>query len=61
MLLAILTGFTATLLGGRRPGVGPVLFGVTSNHGVHVGDVPVIGLWLLGLAFGALLWRDSRH
>ena len=58
--MAVLTGFTFTLLVTRRPGVGKVLFELSDSHGVHLGDVPVVGLWLVGTACGVLLWRDSR-
>ena len=58
--MAVLTGFTFTLLVTRRPGVGRVLFELTDSHGVHLGDVPVAGLWLVSMACGVLLWRDSR-
>jgi hypothetical protein len=58
--MAILTGFTGTLLVDRRPGLGPILVTLTADHGIHAGDLPVVGLWLVGLACGALLIRDSR-
>jgi hypothetical protein len=58
--MAILSGFTFTLLVIRRPRVGEVLFELTDSHGIHAGDLPVAGLWLVGLACGLLLWRDGR-
>jgi hypothetical protein len=58
--MAVLTGFTFTLLVTRRPGVGKVLFAFSEGHGVHLGDIPVAGLWVLGTVCGVLLWRDSR-
>jgi hypothetical protein len=60
VLLAILTGYTFTLLVMRRPRVGRVLFELSDSHGVHVGDIPVAGLWIVGMVCGVLLWRDSR-
>ena len=60
MLLAVLTGLAVTLLVGRRPGVGRILFSISEEHGVHAQDLPVIGVWVLGVVCAVLLWRDSR-
>ena len=58
--MAVLTGFTFTLLVTERPGVGKVLFELSDSHGVHLGALPVAGLWVLSTVCGVLLWRDSR-
>lgn len=58
LLAIVVTGLAATLLVGRRPGVGRILFSVSDTHGVHVGDIPVLVLWAIGLVCTALLWRD---
>jgi hypothetical protein len=57
--MAILSGFTFVLLVNRRPGVGRILFELTEEHGVHAGDVPVVGLWVLGMVCCVLLLRDA--
>jgi hypothetical protein len=46
-----------TLLLGQRPGVGNVLVTFGAGAGIHAGDLPVIGLWLLAAVCGVLLWR----
>ena len=58
--MAILTVFTAIILVARRPGMGRILFELTDSHGIHAGDVPVVGLWIVGLVCGVLLLRDSH-
>ena len=55
--MAIITGFTFVLLVNRRPGVGRVLVTLTPTHGIHVGDIPVAALWVLGMVVGAMLLR----
>lgn len=60
LLLAILTAFTAIILVARRPGMGRVLLELTDTQGVHAGDIPVVGLWLVGMVSGMLLLRDTR-
>jgi len=59
-MLVILTGFAAIMMVARRTGMGPSLVELTSEHGIHAGDLPVLALWLVGLVCGALLLRDSR-
>ena len=40
------------------PEQSPVVLELTSTHGVHGSDVPIILLWLVGVsALGALAWR----
>ena len=58
--MAVLTVLTFTLLVNRRPGVGKVLVELSPDHGVHVGDVPVAAVWVLGMVCLVLLWRDDR-
>ena len=58
--MAILTGLTFTLLVNRRPGVGRVVWEFSPEHGVHVGDVPVVAVWVLGMVCLVLLWRGDR-
>ncbi len=39
---------------------GRVLLALTSSHGVHVRDLPVVGAWLLGLAICLVLVRSRE-
>ena len=57
--MAVLTGLTFTLLVNRRPGVGRVLWELSPDHGIHVGDIPVAAVWVLGMVCLVLLWRDD--
>ena len=36
-----------------------MLVTVASGLGLHVGDLPVIGLWVAALVCGVLLWREQ--
>lgn len=40
----------AVLVPGQVPWSGPVLLSLTATHGVHLGDLAVVALWLLVLA-----------
>jgi hypothetical protein len=54
---AVLTGFAFLLLTGRYSNDGPVVVQVSSEHGLHAGDLFVMAGWALGmlaLAFVAL-------
>ena len=35
---------------------GPVLFAIGGGHGVHAGDLPVLGLWAIAMACCGGLW-----
>ncbi len=58
--MAILSGLTFMLLVNRRPGVGRVLVELSPSHGIHVGDIPVFAVWVIGMVSCILLLRDSR-
>ena len=47
------------LVAGHGPWTGRVLFTVSDSHGMHSGDVPVVLLWLAGMACSVALWRDD--
>lgn len=60
--LALIAAGTSTLLmllliAGHGPWSGATIWDVTENHGINVGDLPVLGLWLVGLAACGLLVR----
>ena len=60
VLMAILTGLTFVLLVNRRPGVGRIVVTLSPDHGIHVGDIPVFAVWVVGMVCCILLFRDSR-
>lgn len=45
-----LTYLVANLLFDTRAGEGPVILVLTHTHGVHLGDIPVVFAWLVGIA-----------
>ena len=47
---AVLSGFAFLLLTGRYINDGSVVITVTRNHGLHVGDLFVIGGWAVSMA-----------
>jgi hypothetical protein len=55
---AVLSTFAALLLNGRYRAEGPVVFTVTDDHGLHRGDILVLGGWLIGVIAIALLVLD---
>lgn len=55
---AVLSGFAFLLLTGRYIDDGPVLVSLTAHHGLHEGDLFVIGGWALAMA--ALVALVSR-
>jgi hypothetical protein len=57
-LVLILTSLMVMSLAGHTPWDGTVLLAITATHGVHEGDVPVLGAWLLGLLGCGWLWRN---
>ncbi len=59
---AVLCGFAFLLLTGQYINDGPVLVTVSRNHGVHVGDVFIVGGWAVGMiALLALTVMRSRR
>ena len=53
----IISVLTLLLLAGHSPWAGPLLVGVGDTHGLKVGDLPVLGLWLAGMVCSWFLWR----
>lgn len=62
VVAACLTYVVASLILDNREGEGRVVLELSSSHGVHSGDVPVMLAWLLGMLGCALiaLSRESR-
>lgn len=53
LLLAVAAGHTMLMLlliAGHGPWAGPVILTVTADHGLNVGDIPVLLVW------GAVMW-----
>lgn len=57
VVAAALTGLMMLLIAGHGPWAGEVIFKVAPTHGINSGDLPVIGLWLVGMAGVVLLAR----
>ena len=60
VLVGVLTLLTLLLLAGHGPWAGPVVWELSSDHGLNRGDVPVVAAYLVGLACCASLWRSAR-
>jgi hypothetical protein len=60
-LMLILTGLMLMSVAGHTPWDGTVLLSITTSHGLHEGDVPVLVAWLLGLLGCGWLWRNQSR
>jgi predicted outer membrane lipoprotein len=49
IVAAILSVFTALLLHGQYVDMGPVVLRLSTDHGIHRGDILIAGGWLVGL------------
>lgn len=54
--MLVLSTFLVMLLAGHEPWSGPVIWGFTRSHGLHITDVPLIVLWAIGMLGAAVLW-----
>lgn len=52
-----ITVLTVLLVAGHGPWAGGPLIGLGSDHGLNVGDVPVVAAWAAGMAACVTLWR----
>ena len=50
VVAACLSYVVASLLFDKRQGEGRVILVLTDSHGVHLGDIPVLFAWLVGMA-----------
>jgi hypothetical protein len=57
VVAAALTLLTLLLIAGHGPWAGPTVLQVSQGHGLNLGDVPVLGAWLVGLV--AVHWLDG--
>ena len=58
---AVLSVFAALLLNGRYRAEGHVLLRLSETHGIHRGDVLIVGGWLIGvIAVAMLLFERPR-
>jgi hypothetical protein len=57
----VLTVFAALLLNGRYRAEGPVLLSLSETHGIHRGDVLIVGGWLIGMIAVAVLVLERPH
>ncbi len=55
VVASCLTYVVANLILDQRQGEGPVILAITSHHGVHSGDIPVVVAWVVGVLGCALL------
>lgn len=50
VVIGVMSGFALLLLTGRYVNAGPVIASLTKNHGLHEGDLFVIGGWIAAVA-----------
>ncbi|WP_134766791.1 hypothetical protein [Nocardioides sp. 1609] len=60
VVVLVLTVLSLMLVKGDGPGSGEMLLAVTRQNGVNSGDLPIIGLWLVGVGCCGALWRRDR-
>jgi hypothetical protein len=60
VVVLVLTALSLLLVKGDGPGSGEMLLGITRQNGVNSGDLPIIGLWLVGVGCCGALWRRGR-
>lgn len=53
----VITALAALLVQGDGPGSHETVLTITRDHGVNAGDLPVAGLWLLGVGASLLSLR----
>ncbi|WP_323792819.1 hypothetical protein [Nocardioides sp.] len=59
VIATCLTYVVSSLIFDTRQGAGPVILVLTSGHGVHAGDLPVLLAWVVGmLGCGWLALRE---
>ena len=57
----VLSVFAVLLLNGRYRVEGPVVLSLSDAHGIHRGDILIVGGWLIGLiAVAVLLFERPR-
>ena len=62
MVALVLSGFALLLLSGQYVKEGAVVVSVTQDHGLHQGDLFVLGGWAVAMfAVGRLAWAPRRR
>lgn len=59
LVMGVLTGLMLLLIAGHGPWAGRVLWDISPNHGINSGDIPVFGLWTIGMVGLLLLGRSD--
>ena len=61
LLGAVLTLLTLLLLAGHGPWAGSVIWALSSYHGLNMGDLPVLGAYVIGLGCCVWLWGAEQR
>ncbi|WP_244930178.1 hypothetical protein [Nocardioides sp. W7] len=59
VVAAALTGLMMLLIAGHGPWAGDVIWAFGDGHGLNNGDLPVLGLWVIGMVATGLLARQE--
>lgn len=57
--MVVVTVFGILLIAGNGPWAGPRLVLLTADHGIHIGDLPVLAGWLAAAYACTVLWRRA--
>ncbi|MCY7395965.1 MAG: hypothetical protein LH468_07410 [Nocardioides sp.] len=57
VVMTVMSVLSAYLVVATRFAYGRVLFNVGGTHGLHLSDIPVLGLWGVGMVAAGALWR----
>lgn len=61
VLIAVASSYlTFMVIIAVHPYEGRVILTLTAGHGVHIGDLPVVGAWLVCLTSCGVLWRHEK-
>jgi hypothetical protein len=61
VVAASLTVLALLLIADHGPWSGPHLITITPEHGLNLGDVPVLGIWLVGVVALRRATRRQPH
>ena len=59
-LVVVLVGLGLFAIAGHSRISGPGLFGIYGTHGVHLDDLIVLALWIVGVLGCVRLWQRDR-
>ena len=57
LAMLALSGVAIALIAGHHPWEGPEFLEITETHGLHLGDLPIVVAWVVGIGGGWWLWR----